>query len=397
MIRKLLFGFGIAVVMGMAGWYFAPNQVEKDLLNPLGWQRWVEKNSHKVEVVGFLPTWMIGKTRVYGKEIDQLIFSGIEVTKGGELVWDVQSKKVRGETYKDLKTEIKKQGGKNVVSIKLFEDDDLEAFIGSSEARRELITQVAELVKSEGFDGVNIDFEYMSNAVRILDDDFVGFMKEARNGGWGEVGVDVFANTIIKGNTEKIGNLIQAVDWVVIMAYDFHRPGSDYAGSVAPMEAEVGARSIKEITDKLLAVGSDLKKVVMAYPLYGYEWVTINDDFGSAQVSGGYGRTVFYSEGVGITGTKWDEKGKSPWATWQEPVRKSKKVRVKVGKKWVTKTEYYVVNEWHSAYFENENSLKIKIDEAKKTKVGGVGYWALGYEGKNSNLMMTLGDFAKSE
>jgi spore germination protein YaaH len=55
------------------------------------------------------------------------------------------------------------------------------------------------------------------------------------------------------------------------------------------------------------------------------------------------------------------------------------------------------VNEWHSAYFENENSLKIKIDEAKKTKVGGVGYWALGYEGKNSNLMMTLGDFAKSE
>ena len=397
MTRKLLVGLGVAIVMGVAGWFWVPSEVEKDLLNPLGWQRWVEKNSHKVEIVGFLPTWMIGKTRTYGKEIDQLIFSGIEVTKDGELVWDVQSKKVRGETYKSLKTEVKKHGGKNVVSIKLFEDDDLEKFIASNKARAQLIGEVAELVKSEGFDGVNIDFEYMSNAVRILEDDFVSFMKEAKNGGWGEVGVDVFANTIIKGNPEKIGNMMQAVDWVVIMAYDFHRPGSDYAGSVAPMEAEIGARSIKEITNKLTEVGSDLKKIVMAYPLYGYEWVTIDDRYGSAQVSGGYGRTVFYSEGVGITGVKWDEKGKSPWATWQEPVRRSRNVRVKSGKKWITQKEYYVVNEWHSAYFENEQSLKIKVEEAKNIKVGGVGYWALGYEGKNSNLMMVLSDFAKSE
>lgn len=378
------------MVIGSFGWNMWPKVLDGELLNPLGWQGWVEKKKAGKEVVGFLPSWMIGKTKMYGKEIDQLVFSGIEVLENGSLVWDVQSKKLRGETYKKLKEETKKNGGKNIVSIKLFKDEELEAFIASPEARTKLINEVNNVVKNDGFEGVNIDFEYMSNATRILDDDFVSFMREAKTGGWGEVGVDVFANTIIKGNEEKIRDLIDAVDWVVIMAYDFHRPGSDFSGSVAPIEAELGQRSIKEIVDKLSSFEMKRHKIIMALPLYGYEWVTVDDSYGSAQVNGGYGRTVFLSEGVGITDAKWDEKGLSPWATWQESVRRSRVVSSKVGKRTVKKTEYYTVSQWHSAYYENERSLEIKIDKAMENELGGVGYWALGYEGKDSSLLSDL-------
>lgn len=390
MIKKIL--IGMVLVSGIAGVLLKlyPGEIEKELLNPLGWQGWVEKKSVGKEVVGFLPSWMIGKTKLYGKEVTQLVFSGIEVEADGSLVWDVQSKKLRGDGYKKLKEEAKRSGGKNIVSIKLFKDEELEAFIASPEARTRLINEVNEVIKNDGFEGVNIDFEYMSNATRILDDDFVSFMREAENGGWGEVGIDVFANTIIKGDEERIKGLIDAVDWVVIMAYDFHRPGSDYAGSVAPIEAEIGQRSIKEIVNKLSSFEAKRHKVIMALPLYGYEWVTVDDSYGSAQVNGGYGRTVFLSEGVGITGAKWDEVGLSPWATWQEEVRRSRVVSSKVGRRTVKKTEYYTVNQWHSAYYENERSLKIKIDKAMDTEMGGVGYWALGYEGKDSSLLSDL-------
>lgn len=387
----------VGVLLVIGGWKLLPEKIEKELLNPLGWQGWVEKKKVGKEVVGFLPSWMIGKTKLYGKEVTQLVFSGIEVEADGSLVWDVQSKKLRGENYKKLKDETKKSGGKNIVSIKLFKDDELEEFIASPEARTRLINEVHDVLKNDGFEGVNIDFEYMSNATRILDDDFISFMHEAKNGGWGEVGVDVFTNTIIKGDPERIRGLIDAVDWVVIMAYDFHRPGSDYSGSVAPIEAELGQRSIKEVTSKLVGFETRKQKVIMALPLYGYEWVTVDDSYGSAQVDGGYGRTVFLSEGIGITGAKWDEMGMSPWATWIEKTQKSKIKSKKVGKKIVKVKEYFYENEWHSAYYENERSLKIKIDKTMETELGGVGYWALGYEGKDSKLLEILAEHTKSK
>ena len=43
--------------------------------------------------------------------------------------------------------------------------------------------------------------------------------------------------------------------------------------------------------------------------------------------------------------------------------------------------------ETHQAYFENEKSLGVKIEAAKQAQLGGVGYWALGYEGKEGNLI----------
>lgn len=368
-----------------------PKNIEKKLLTPLGLQI-VEKKENKIEVVGFLPTWMIGKSKIYTKEIDQLIFSGIEVTAEGGLIWDVQSKKINSESYLIQKKAITAVGGKNILSIKLFEDVELDKFMLDDVAKRNLVGEIKKLVDENKFDGVNIDFEYMSNNQRMLDDDFVDFYKMAKAGGWGEVGVDVFANTIIKGSLERIKKMAEVVDWVVVMAYDFKRPGSDFVGSVAPIKSEVGSRNISEITEKVAGDEEVTKKIVMAYPLYGYEWQTDSGEYGSSTKTGGYGRTVFYSEGVGWTGLQWDELTMTPWVAWLEKVKKSKVKSQKVGKKIVKTTEYYFVDQWHQAYIENEKSLRAKIDLAKNTKVGGIGFWALGYEGKTNLLENLMGD-----
>ncbi|MFZ2152855.1 MAG: glycosyl hydrolase family 18 protein [Microgenomates group bacterium] len=384
---------GLVIILLIIGGIFFQWQKDDggDLLTPLGlgniFQR---KEDKKMETVGFLPSWMIGKTKIYGKEIDQLIFSGIEVNTDGSLVWDIQSKKINNESYLQIKKSVKQAGGKNILSIKMFDDNDLKEFMADEVAKKNLINNVREVVISNGYDGVNIDFEYMSDNQRILADDFVRFFADAKKGGWGEIGVDVFANTIIKGSKERLEALNGVVDWIVVMAYDFHRPGADYAGPVAPIGSEVGERNVREIVDKMAIINMKAEKIIMAYPLYGYEWATVDESWGSAQLAGRYGRTVFFTESIGFTGTKFDELSMTPWVAWEEKIQKSKVKSKKIGKRIVKTTEYYYVNEWHQAYFEDERSLKLKVELAKNAKVGGIGFWALGYEGINSDLITNL-------
>jgi len=54
-----------------------------DLLNPLSSSQKTAKVPGAMQVVGFLPTWMIGKTKTYGSEIDQLVFSSVGCRRTG--------------------------------------------------------------------------------------------------------------------------------------------------------------------------------------------------------------------------------------------------------------------------------------------------------------------------
>lgn len=390
LIKRMLMGLGI-VFLAAGITLIVTGKVQKwTLLEPLSKiQIGVMKKKEPV-ILGFLPTWMIGKTKIYGKEINELVFSGIEVAEDGSLVWEVQSKKIDNNDFEKQKDSIRQSGGKNILSIKLFDDKKMDAFLASDEAKKKLFSEVRDILVTGNFGGVNIDFEYMSNPTRILNDDFGIFLDGVNLAGWGEVSIDVFANTIIKGNSEGLKKMMGKVDKVVVMAYDFRRPGSDFAGAVAPIRAEAGERSISEITEKIINVGLDKKKIIMAYPLYGYEWETDTNLINSATRTGGYGSTVFYKEGIGFTGTNWDDLSQTPWVAWQEKAQRSRIVTKKVGKKYKKVTEYYSVDQWHQAYFENETSLKAKIELAKQAQIGGVGFWALGYEGADDKIISNL-------
>jgi len=377
-LLSLLLGMG----MGFLTWKLLPPKTKNEILSPLVLRQAQDKNENKFQVVGFLPTWMIGKTKMYGSELTQLIFSGIEVNKDGSLLWDFQSKKINNDDYVAIKNNVKAKGGKNLVSIKLFIDKNLDYLVANAESKSRLYAEVRDIVVAGGFDGVNVDFEYMSDPIRILDDDMIVMFEEMKKAGWGIVNVDVFANTIIKGDVKELDRLARTVDGVIIMAYDFHRPGSEIAGAVAPMMADVGQRSIAEIVNRLSADGVAKEKFVMAYPLYGYQWETINGELNSPTMANGYGVTILYKEGIGYTAGIFDDKAKSPWFAWIEKEERFKYVTKKVGKYYQKVKEFYTIDQWHQAYLENEDSLKSKIEVVKQAKIGGTGFWALGYEGK---------------
>lgn len=339
---------------------------EMKFLNPLSGRKTGEKVKSDLVTFGFLPTWMVGKTRVYGNEVSHLVFLGIESDEEGNLVWDTQSKKINEESFLMQKGKTKEAGGKNILGIKLFDDKKLENLLKNSEARKNLISQIKTVLDEGDFDGVNLDFEFQNDPLEILGDDFGMFLDELNLEGVGEISVDVFANTVIKGDKSRLERLMARIDFLVVMAYDFSRPGVNYVGPVAPIGSEIGKRNIGEVVENYLNFGLDKNKLIMAYPLYGYEWKTETVDFGSKIKRGWYqmaswNRVKELVKEKNLT-VNWDELSMSPWVAFEED------------------------GETHQIYFENERSLKTKIDLVRQNQFKGFGYWALGYEGEDTSV-----------
>lgn len=356
-----LIGIGLLVLIKFSGETF---------LNPLSEKKEkISKNSDLV-TFGFLPTWMVGKTRKYESEVSHLVFLGIEADEEGNLIWETQSKKINNEDYLEQKAKTKESGGKNILGIKLFDDEKLKKMLASNEAREKLIQEIKQVVDKNDFDGVNLDFEFQNDQLAILGDDFGLFLDELGRYNVGEVSVDVFANTIIKGSKEKLEKLVSRIDYLVVMAYDFNRPGVNYAGAVAPIGSEPGERNITEVVENYLNCGLDKKKLIMAYPLYGYEWKTETNEFGSKIKRGWYQMASWkrmkelLSDTAFATASavKWDEISMSPWVTFEEE------------------------GEIRQIYFENERSLKAKMDLVRQNQFAGFGFWALGYEGEDTSV-----------
>jgi spore germination protein YaaH len=363
-MKKILFGVLIFVVFGFGSWWFFSKK--NNILSPVSERKVLRQTQDKMKTFGFLPTWMVGKTRIYTNEMTYLVFLGIETDEKGDLIWDTQSKKINSKVFLDQKQKISENGGKNILGIKLFDDEKLEKLLSNEEYENNLVKQIKEVVKEDGFDGVNIDFEFQNNPVAILEEDFGRFLNKLNLAEVGEISVDVFANTVIKGSAKQIESLISKIDYLVVMAYDFHRPGVDFAGSVAPISSNAGERNISEVVEKIINYDLNKSKIIMAYPLYGYEWKTYTKDFGSQIRRGWYqmsswNRTKELIKEKGLK-VNWDELSMTPWLVFEEN------------------------NRIHQIYFENEKSLKAKLDLVEQNQLGGYGFWALGYEGEDTSI-----------
>lgn len=366
-MKKIITGLVLILIMGV---YLFVSYEREGLVSPLGGGKKTDKARSDYRVVGFLPTWMVGETIDYCDEITEMIFLGMEIGTEGNLVKNVDYSRYAGESYRKLAKKFSDCGGKNILGVKLFEDEKIEMFLKNKEARENLFRNLKDLKTERGFEGINIDFEFQKDPLAILGDEMQVFLEELRQKNLGEISLDVFVNTIIKGGPNLI-NTVNKLDYLIVMAYDFHRPGMDYAGPVAPVGSPIGERNIWEVVERVVGLDLPKEKIVMAYPLYGYEWKTETIEYGS-KVKRGWWALASYSRmkemdlGSADGQLFWDEKSMSPW--------------------WVYESD----GEIRQIYFENAESLKRKFLMVKESGFGGVGFWALGYEGKDGEVWELL-------
>ncbi|PLR82422.1 sporulation protein [Bacillus canaveralius] len=140
--------------------------------------------------------------------------------------------------------------------------------LNNPSSRTNLVNNIFNLVSRKGYGGVNIDFERIRAEDRDL---FTGFLRQLRDrlkpAGY------VLTIALPAKTSEDIpwlrgydyGGIGSVVDFMFIMAYDWHHSTSE-PGPVAPIN-EV-RRTIQ------FAIGRvPSRKIILGVPLYGYNWV----------------------------------------------------------------------------------------------------------------------------
>jgi len=242
---------------------------------------------------------------------------------------------------------------------------DRASGIKALQNRQQLSNQIVSAIANYNLDGVNVDIENVTEAERAMYTDFVRLLREKLPKGK-TLAVAVAANPwgLTKGwqGSYDYTALAQYSDYLMIMAYD-----ESYTGGPA---GPVASYSFVENTIKQALTKAPKEKLVLGIPFYGRYWKN-----GAAQ--GGYGvsNTVIDQLVKDYHGTIYfDNTKKSPYAVIT--IKESDVKPTISGTKLQAGT--------YTIWFENEASIKYKLDLVNEYDLKGTGSWSLGQETKDT-------------
>lgn len=337
-------------------------------------------DSSNKEVIGFLPSWAAAQnTQVNVKDFTQIIYFGLGVNPNGDLIkFNEENKAVleweffTSDYFTTIRKEASASGTKVLVSIKNFDNESIDTLISNKTATANFISKLLTLVAEYRLDGVNLDFEYVTDSDFPTAKYLNTFLVELINRFKKEnnkliVSVDVGATSVLSDKAYDMVKIGEVVDEVILMAYDYRTQRSTVAGPVAPLYAPDNQSSIDK--SFMSMVGRvPLEKIIVAVPLYGYEWQTINKKFGSQTVQG-TGALATYKRVQELISNRddvvisRDEKSQSPWLYY---------------------TQSGAIKQ---IYYEDEKSIAQKLQYVRDHKAGGIAVWALGYEGNYTEIL----------
>lgn len=221
-------------------------------------------------------------------------------------------------------------------------------------SRQNIIQQLVQAALSVGLDGINVDFESLSEDAGPH---FLEFLRE--------LSIECHKNNLVVSVDNPVPEDFTShydrkeqglvVDYIIIMGYDEHYVGSD-AGSVASLPwVEQGVQdTVTEVTPE---------RTILAIPFYTRLWKT----------AGG----AVTSEAIGM-----DEAQNVLSANAVEPVWDGS-----VGQNYAT---FEQDNSTYQIWLEDAQSIAEKVKLIPKYNLAGVAQWKLGFE--NGSIWQTISD-----
>ncbi|MGG1553687.1 S-layer homology domain-containing protein [Paenibacillus ferrarius] len=253
------------------------------------------------------------------------------------------------------------QEGKRVVP---FLSNEFDPAIGAKAIDNSdaLVNQLAAAVSTYNLDGVQIDIENVDSAYRDKFTDLVKKLRE-RLPSTKEVSVAVAANPT--GSTKGwVGifdykALAAVSDYLMVMTYDESYPGDPTPGPVASM-------SFVEKSIQYAVSQAPASKIVLGVPFYGRYWNGNEADNGA-----GIPTKMVPTLVTRYVGTvRYDTASQSPVATFT--IQDTDTPTTLNGKRLPAGS--------YTVWYENEQSLKAKLQLVSKYKLKGTGSWSLNQE-----------------
>jgi len=297
-----------------------------------------------------------------------------------------------GATTASMVADAHAHGVEVIVTVTNFTQSQIATIVGSAENRQRAIDSCLALMAEHGADGVDVDFEFVPSAAKA---NFVTFMKALKdavkaaqpNGKDGHVTLAGPSNDW--NGSYDYDQLLEVTDGIMMMAYGYHYGGGNpgpastlFAGSVWGSNLSIewsisdyfkyGCVLDTTPTPTWCAQGNvpaNRHKIILGLPWYGHAWRVADRTVpGTALASG---TTVFYDDSIAqfaANGREW------------EPVSMS---------------SYYhrtVSGNLQQVWVDDAEAFAARVAYADEMDIGGVGIWALGYEGDGPELWDSIDD-----
>ncbi|XVF48459.1 hypothetical protein PTKIN_Ptkin03bG0191700 [Pterospermum kingtungense] len=155
----------------------------------------------------------------------------------------------------------------------------------SASSRKSFIDSSIRLARSNGFHGLDLDWEYpsttieMSNFGALLREWRQAVNTEARNTGRSPLllAAAVFYSSNYYSLDYPVQTAANSLDWINVMAYDFYGPGwSNVTGPPAALFSPSNRVNADSGIRAWIQSGMPSKKIVPGFPFYGYAWTLAN-------------------------------------------------------------------------------------------------------------------------
>ena len=229
---------------------------------------------------GYASWWLPPKMReLRAARFDRIAFFEVQLSATGGIVdahgWPDRQAALR-KAARRLRTPLD-------VTVTLRGKADFETLFGSAENVARLLETCLRLADDPMLQGLQIDIEHYDEsspqalaALRAFVPALAGRLHAATP----RRSLSVFVPT--GGPALYDAASLAEVDWAVMQAYDAHWIEGPDAGPVAPLDGPEAVTWNKVLTNAR-TLGLPARRIVMSYPLYGYEWpVTTRDPRGAS-------------------------------------------------------------------------------------------------------------------
>ncbi len=308
------------------------------------------------EVFGYHPYWMGTSWTNYNFNlISTIAYFSAEITPTGSISND------HGWPPTSLINTAHAAGTDVVLTATLFSNGDLTTLLSSSSHRQTLINNLVNSVSSANADGVNIDFELMPASQRNNMVQFITDLKNAFDNAIPGSQVTLAMPAVDWSDAWDYNALAEISDGLFIMGYDYHYSGSSTSGPNAPLTGS-GYTVTWTVNDYLSKTNGQADKIILGCPYFGFEWPTSSGSAGASTTGSGSAKLYSEMEGNALSyGKLWHSSSQTPWYKYQDPG-------------------------WYQGWYDDSLSLSLKYDFALDQNLKGVGMWALGYDGSDTEL-----------
>ncbi len=324
--------------------------------------------SQHLQALGYVGWWLPQSWKNTPiQALDRIFFFELKVDATGT----VSERHGWPEQWRELQEATKRHQVPLDLTLTLFDSNTFNQLFSSVQAMQKLLAECTELAQPQFVSGLHMDFEIYGGASEQAIDNYRTFLAKLSEH-LRQLSPKRNLSVFFPPQTDSAlydAPSLKLMDFVVAQSYDTHNLGSNNAGPVAPLDGPY-ALTWKTATAQALALGVSKDRLILTFPLYGYEWL-VNDNTPRSATKKPGKITTFSAIS--------EESLPEIQVNVAQRVRQYGAVHDPA-----SGSSYYQFKDeqgqWVEGWFEDWWSLGRKIDFLKDERLGGVAFFLLGYD-----------------